>query len=77
MCGKSEDGRRRKGIQQYCLWCSNDSRFAPCLINVPLDNVLAISVLIVFALAARWIHSNEGAGGQKQGKGSRVGLEHF
>lgn len=77
MCGKSEDGRREKRIQQYHLWCSNDSRFAPCLINVLLDNVLAISVLIVFALAASWIYSNGGPGGQRQGKGYRVGLEHF
>lgn len=77
MCGKSEDGRRGKRIQQYCLRCSNDSRFAPRLINVLLDNVLAISVLIVFALAADRIHSNEGPGGQKQGKGYRLGLGHF
>lgn len=66
MCGKSEDGRRAKRIQQYCLWRSNDSRFAPCLINVPLGNVLAISVLIVFALAANWIHSDGRPGAGKR-----------
>lgn len=76
MCGKREDGEReRNGYNNTAYGARMTADLHP-LINVPSDNVLAISVLIVFALAD-WTHSYGGAGGQKQGKGYRGGLEHF